>query len=123
MIIILKEEILANLKIAVLTLARMKVSDIVVLDLRGICSFTDYFVIGSAASTRQVKSVCDEINDALKGEKVLPLHIEGYPEGNWVILDYCDFVIHIFFEDTRNYYNIERLWGDAQRIQFQEIAD
>ena len=115
-------ELLSHVRSAVKTLARMKANDIVVLDLREISSFTDYFIVASATSFRQVKSACDELEKEFKEIKIVPLHIEGYSDGNWVILDYCEFVIHIFYEDTREYYAIERLWADAQKITFPDIV-
>ena len=93
-----------NVKQAAETLSRMKATDIVVLDLRKLSTFTDYFLIGSGASVRQTKAICDEIEKEFKQQKVVPLHIEGYAEGNWIILDYYDFIIHLFSEDTRRYY-------------------
>jgi ribosome-associated protein len=114
-------ETLTNVRYAADILARMKTIDIVILDLRGISSFTDYFLIASCASNRQIKAVCDELEKEFKAIGVKPLHIEGYPSGNWIILDYCDFVVHVFFEDTRKYYEIERLWNDAEKIRFEGI--
>jgi ribosome-associated protein len=91
--------------------------DLVVLDLRKTGGFTDYFVICSAANPRQIRAIADGVLDALAAEGVKPAHVEGYDRSDWVLLDYFDFVIHVFARETRVFYGLERLWGNAERIE------
>lgn len=93
-----------------------KAFDILVLDLRGLTFITDYFVICSGGSTTQVGAVSDGIGQALAMAGKRPSHIEGGAEASWVLMDYGDVVVHIFEEQTRMYYSLERLWGDAPRV-------
>lgn len=98
-----------------------KASDPVLLDLRELQAVSDYFVIVSAASEVQVKAIADHIEDSLRETRGLkPWHIEGREGRQWMLLDYIDVVVHVFHERTREYYLLERLWGDARKI---EIAD
>ena len=92
-----------------------KAHDVLVLDLRGISSATDYFVIGSGTSDVQVKAIAEYVVDELKKDDVRPQHLEGLEGGRWVLLDYVDFVVHVFHPQARNFYQLERLWGDAPR--------
>jgi ribosome-associated protein len=96
--------------------------DILVLDLRGLTSIADYFVICSAGSTTQVDAIADGIGHALAQEGHKPSHIEGMPPSTWVLMDYGDVVVHIFDEHTRTYYSLERLWGDAPSIPLRLTA-
>jgi len=89
-----------------------KAKNVAILDLRNLTSITDYFVICTGDVDVHVKAIVDEIKVKLKPE-VKPWHIEGYQHLNWVLMDYVDFVVHVFQEDIRNYYNLERLWADA----------
>jgi len=89
--------------------------DVVVLDLRGISSATDYFVIAGGTSDVQVKAIADYVVDELKKDHVRPEHLEGVQGGRWVLLDYVDFVVHVFHPQARDFYQLERLWGDAPR--------
>jgi ribosome-associated protein len=88
-------------------------TDVVLLDTQGVCSFTDYFVICSGESTRQVKALADAVSESLKKEKVFPLHEEGTPESGWILMDYGDLVIHIFGAFERDYYKLDELWQNA----------
>lgn len=90
-----------------------KAHDVVVLDLRGISTATDYFLIASGNSDVQVKAIADHITDELKKEGVRPEHVEGRQTGRWVLLDYIDFVVHVFHPQARDFYQLENLWGDA----------
>ncbi|HEX2984752.1 MAG TPA: ribosome silencing factor [Ignavibacteriales bacterium] len=90
-----------------------KGSDVKVLDLRKISTIADYFVICSADSDTQVKAIADEVDKVLSEEGIKSSRIEGYQALNWILMDYFDVVIHIFKNDTRTYYNLEKLWGDA----------
>jgi ribosome-associated protein len=95
--------------------AEVKPDSVVRLDLRGLCSFTDFFLIVSAGSHKQVQAIADKIAERLRSASARPLHIEGYAEARWILLDYNECIIHIFEETTRQYYDLERLWGDAPR--------
>ena len=88
-------------------------SDILLLDTQGVCSFTDYFVICTGESNRQLNAIIDAISDELKKEKVRPLHEEGTPDSGWVLLDYGYVVVHIFSPSAREYYQLEKLWEKA----------
>ena len=94
-----------------------KVLDLVVLDLRKAAGFTDYFVIGSGANARQIRAVADGVMDALAADGAKPAHVEGYDRSEWVLLDYFDFIVHIFTREARLFYGLERLWGNAERIE------
>jgi ribosome-associated protein len=94
-----------------------KVLDLVVLDLRKGPAFTDFFVIGTGSNVRQVQAIADAIEEALRKKGVRPALVEGYARGEWVLLDYFDFIVHVFQPATRNFYGLERLWGDAERIE------
>ncbi len=95
-------------------------SNLVVLDLRGISSFTDYFVICEGTSTRQTQAISDAVREELKKDHIIPSHIEGYSQGNWILIDYIDFIVNIFLPQTRKFYELERLWGDAAEIKIGE---
>jgi ribosome-associated protein len=93
-----------------------KASEIVVLDLRQTPAFTDFFVLCSGQNQRQVKAIADAIEDSLRTERVKPAHVEGYDRAEWVLMDFFTFIVHVFTPQTRAFYSLERLWGDAQRI-------
>ena len=99
-----------------------KATGVVVLDLKKAGAFTDYFVICSAANPRQVQAIADAVEDALKTQKQRPSLVEGYSRAEWVLLDYFDFVIHVFSKHARDYYGLDRLWGSATRIEFPDVA-
>ena len=94
--------------------------DLSVLDLEGICSFTSYFLICTGTSTRHTQAICDAIAEQLKKAGTTPTHREGYAQAEWILLDYLNFVVHIFVETTRNFYDLERLWSKAPRIPLPE---
>ena len=93
-----------------------KASDMVVLDLRRAHGFTDYFVICSGGNPRQIKAIADAIETLLRERHVRPNHIEGYERAEWILIDCFDFIVHIFNRETRTFYSLERLWGNAERI-------
>lgn len=99
-----------------------KAFDLVVLDLREVTSFTDYFVICSVSNPRQSHAVCDDIQKGLKEIGELPVSIEGYDAAEWILMDYGDFLVHILSEAARSYYDLERLWRHAKRVDFGESA-
>src|SRR5262245_49742755 len=94
-----------------------KALDLVVLDLRKAAGFTDFFVICSGTNVRQVRAIADGVMDALAEDGVKPAHLEGYDRSEWVLIDYFDFIVHVFSPDTRLFYGLERLWGSAERIE------
>jgi ribosome-associated protein len=94
-----------------------KAVDLVVLDLRKAAGFTDFFVMASGTNTRQVRAIADGVMDALAQEGVKPAHVEGYDRSEWILLDYFDFIVHVFAPETRAFYGLERLWGNADRIE------
>jgi ribosome-associated protein len=93
-----------------------KAYDLRVLQLGEVTSFTDYFLICSGTSGRQVQAIADAVQQTMKDERVRPLQIEGYKNGRWVLMDYGDLVVHIFDEETRSFYGLERLWADAPDV-------
>ena len=97
-----------------------KVVELVALDLRGISSATDLFLIGSGSSDMQVRSIADHIIGELKKEGVRPGHVEGVAGGRWVLIDYIDFVVHVFHPEARTFYQLESLWGDAPRRNLED---
>jgi ribosome-associated protein len=99
-----------------------KALDLVVLDLRHLSSFTDFFVICSGQNVRQVQAIADSVEDALRKEQVRPAHIEGFARAEWVLLDYFDFVVHVFSTERRAFYALEKLWGSAERVALPEPA-
>ncbi len=92
-----------------------KALDLNVLNLAGICSFTDYFLLCSGTSTRHTQAICDAIFEKLEEHGVNPAHVEGYSQAEWILIDYLDFVVHIFSEHARRFYDLERLWKTARR--------
>lgn len=94
--------------------------DVRIIDLRSLTTFSDFFVICSADSDTQVKAIADEVDKSLRDEGIKCWHKEGYMALSWVLLDYVDVVVHVFKKDAREFYNIEKLWGDAPSI---EIVD
>lgn len=93
--------------------ADRKGNDIALLDLRGISNATDYFLLVSGTSDMHVRSIADHIIEELKKEGYRPSHVEGLRTGRWVLVDYIDFVVHVFHPAAREFYQLERLWGDA----------
>jgi ribosome-associated protein len=94
-----------------------KADDVVALDLRRLNSFTDYFLLASAQNQKQLVAIADAVLEALRREGYRPDHVEGYPRQEWILLDYDDFVVHLFTPRSRAFYGLERLWGEAARIE------
>lgn len=97
-----------------------KARDIVVMDMQGLMSSTDYFVICSANTATQVRAIADNIEEKLAEQGAAFLHKEGYREGEWVLMDYGDVIAHIFIQEAREYYALERLWGDAKLTPYED---
>jgi ribosome-associated protein len=94
-----------------------KAVDLIVLDLRKAAGFTDFFVICSGTNARQIRAIADAVIEALEKQRVKPAHVEGYDRSEWILIDYFDFIVHVFAPDTRAFYGLERLWGSAERIE------
>jgi len=99
-----------------------KAQDIKVLDLSGITSFTDHFVICSGSNSRQIQAIADEVSQRLKKRGELPISLEGYEQAEWILMDYADFIVHIFSAKAREYYDLERLWRQAKEIEIPAEA-
>lgn len=107
----------ASLREAIRAAQDRKAVNLTVLDVGKICSFADYFVICSGTSTRHTRAISDVIQEQLKKKwDLLPAHLEGYAQSEWILMDYFDFVIHIFLERARDFYDLERLWKAAPRV-------
>lgn len=97
-------------------LDRKKGEDISILNVSGITSITDFYVIVTAKNTVHAKTLCDEIEEQLKKLNISPRNIEGYQSAMWILMDYENVIVHVFYEETRKFYDLERLWADAERI-------
>ena len=93
-----------------------------VLEVGDIIAITEYFVISSATNTRAVKAIADEIERKLKEQGLAPAQTEGLGDATWILMDYGGFIVHVFLEETRSYYRLERLWGDAATVDWEETA-
>jgi ribosome-associated protein len=110
----------AQLKAALAAAQGRKAAALVLLDLRNTGAFTDYFLLCTGGNPRQVQAIADAVEQALKDRKVRPAHIEGYERAEWILLDYFDFIVHIFSPQARQFYGLERLWGNAVRHDIAE---
>ena len=100
-----------------------KAADIALLEIeKGTSAFTDYFVICSGSNPRQMQAISDEVEEKLRSAGLRPTHVEGYNQAEWILLDYVDFVVHVFSEKARKYYDLERLWKSAKRLEPSELA-
>jgi ribosome-associated protein len=106
-----------QIELAVRAAEDKKAVDLTVLDLRKAAGFTDYFVLASGNNARQVRAIADAVIDALSAAGAKPAHVEGYDRSEWILLDYFDFIVHVFAPETRMFYGLERLWGNAERVE------
>lgn len=107
-----------KLMVAARGAAARKAIDMVAIDIRKIASFAEFFLICSGTSSRQVQAIADEVRERLRDERgSRPLHVEGYEAGEWVLLDYGDLIVHVFVDSSRQFYQLERLWRDADRVE------
>ena len=113
-------ETLEAVEIAARAAEEKKATEIVALDLREVASFTEYFVICTGANTRQVQAISNSVEEELRRAGKRPLHIEGYSTGEWILLDYGDFIMHVFSNSSRRFYDLERLWRDAGPVKLPE---
>ena len=104
------------------TLSAKKAQDIVIIDIQGKASFADFFVICSGTSNTQIKALTESVEEEMKNAGEMPDHIEGHREGTWVLSDYGCVVVHIFSPEAREFYDLERLWSDAEEIDISGIV-
>ena len=120
----LKKDKIGELAIALArSCADDKCGNVVVLDLRGLSSITDYFVIATGTSDRQIRSVADHLLGIGKEMKIRPMGVDGKTFGHWVLIDFVDVVVHVFSPDYRELYDLELLWGDAPRVEWDRPAE
>lgn len=112
-----KKGISAELTAAIAAALDRKAEDMVVLDLTKASAFTDFFVICTAANRRQAQAIADAVKEALAKQGARPALVEGYEKGDWILIDYFDFIVHVFMPSAREFYSLERLWGDAERVE------
>ncbi len=118
-----KNEVRKQVAIVVAAAEAKKADDIVVLQLpKESSTLSDYFIVCSGNNQRQVQAIADEVDDRLSKAGFEPNHREGYQLGEWILLDYVDFVVHIFNENTRKYYSLERLWKSAKQLEPGDLA-
>ncbi len=109
------------LKTAVAAIDAKKAQDIKILKVKDLTILANYFVIANGTSTTQVKALADEVEFKLSSQGTEPARIEGYQSGNWIVLDYIDVVVHVFHYETRDFYDLERLWQDAEEIPVEDF--
>ncbi len=109
-----------QIELAVQAAEDKKAIDLIVLDLRKAAGFTDYFVLCSGTNSRQIRAIADGVVEALAAAGEKPAHTEGYDRSEWILLDYFDFIVHVFAPETRAFYGLERLWGNAEQIHGDE---
>jgi ribosome-associated protein len=98
-------------------------SDVVVLDMRPVCTYTDYFVVCTGRNVRQTKAIWDEVHEALKREaRLIPRSVDGEREASWIIADYLDVVLHVFTPEQRSFYRLDELWGDVPSVEVEAAA-
>jgi ribosome-associated protein len=112
----------ADLTLGISAAFDKKADQLVVLDLRPSKAFTDFFVICTGTSARQVHAIADAVQDALRAKGIKPAFVEGYSSAGWILIDYFDFIFHIFTPATREFYALERLWGDAVTIEMSDAS-
>ena len=110
-----------EVRLAIQCAADKKAFDMIALDLRSIASFTEFFIIATGSNQRQVQAIADEINEQLKKQlQRRPVRIEGYNSAEWVLLDFGDFIVHIFNGEAREFYDLARLWRDARKVELPQ---
>jgi ribosome-associated protein len=107
----------AQIDLAIAAAESRQAVNLVVLDLRKTSGFTDFFLIASGTNTRQVRAIADAVMETLAAKGAKPAYVEGYDHSQWILLDYFDFIVHVFGPETRVFYDLERLWGNADRIE------
>lgn len=112
-------DIPSRVRMAVAAALDRKAQDPRVFEMSTVTPLTDYFLFLTGASQRQVQAIADAVEEQLRGDKVRPLHVEGYGPAQWILMDYGDFIVHIFQDEKRRFYGLERLWGDAPDVTEQ----
>lgn len=118
-----KDSIPPHVRAAVDAAQEKQAEDVVLLDLEGLGAFTDYFLICTGFSARQVEAICDEVEERLKRAGARLLHREGKSNGDWMLLDFGNLIVHVFTERARHFYDLERLWRAAVRLEFKESRE
>ena len=119
-----KSDLKKQVSAAIAAAESKKATDVNVLELdKASSGFTDYFVICSGSNPRQIQAISDEVEQRLRKAGLHPTHVEGYRQADWVLLDYVDFVVHIFSEKARNYYDLERLWKSAKPLHPSQLTE
>ena len=113
---------LETAKVAVKALDSKKGADIALMNIGGITTIGDYFVVASGSSTTQVKALADEVDEQLSKLGIEPKRVEGYQSANWILLDYYEVIVHIFLQETREFYSLERLWSDAPQVDLTGLV-
>src|SRR5512146_729497 len=117
-----KNELQRQVMDAIAAAEEKKAEDLTVLELdKASGGFTDYFVICSGSNPRQIQAISDEVEQRLSRAGLRPMHVEGYRQAEWILLDYVDFVVHVFSQKARNFYNLERLWKSAKHLTPSEL--
>jgi ribosome-associated protein len=117
-----KNDLQRQVSEAILACQHKKAEQVTILELeKGSGAFTDYFIVCSGTNPRQIQTIADAVDERLEALGLRPAHSEGYKQAEWVLLDYVDFVVHIFSEKARQYYDLERLWKSAKRLSPEEI--
>jgi ribosome-associated protein len=117
-----KSELKLQVAAAIQACLDKKAEEVSILEMeKGSGAFTDYFVLCSGTNPRQVQAIADEVEMRLKAADVRPAHVEGYRQGEWILVDYVDFVVHVFSEKARKFYDLERLWKTAKRLEPSEL--
>jgi ribosome-associated protein len=118
-----KNELKQQVASAIQACLDKKAEEISILEMeKGSGAFTDYFVLCSGTNPRQVQAIADEVELRLKSTGVPPAHVEGYKQGEWILVDYLDFVVHVFSEKARKFYDLERLWKTAKRLEPSDLT-
>ncbi len=117
-----KNELKEQISAAIQACLEKKAEELSILEMeKGSGAFTDYFVLCSGTNPRQVQAIADEVELRLKAAGLRPAHVEGYKQAEWVLLDYVDFVVHVFSEKARKFYDLERLWKTAKRLEVGDL--
>jgi len=118
-----KNDLKRQVSEAITACQEKKAEEITILELeKASGAFTDYFVVCSGTNPRQIQAISDEVEERLEKTGLRPTHVEGYKQAEWVLLDYVDFVVHVFSEKARRYYDLERLWKSAKRLEPSELS-
>jgi ribosome-associated protein len=117
-----KAHLPADVVAAVKAAASKKADHIALLDLRKAAGFTDFFVLATGANARQIRAIAEAVEEALSARRIKPSHTEGYERTEWILLDYFDFVVHVFSPETRRFYGLERLWGSAIPVDISGLV-